>query len=133
MTTGVALTSTSPALAEVIAFTAALSGSAQVPPAGTPGTGTIEARFDTVTQVFSWQVTYSGLTGPPTAAHFHGPSLIGENAGVAVPLQGGLASPVVGSAVLTLDQASDLMNGRWYLNIHTAAFPGGEIRAQLIR
>jgi hypothetical protein len=131
MAMGVAVSASSPASAEIVTFTATLSGAAQVPPAATPATGVIEARFDTVTHVFSWQVTYSGLIGAPTAAHFHGPSFIGENAGVAVPLQGALGSPIVGSAVLTLDQASDLMAGRWYLNIHTAAFPGGEIRTQL--
>lgn len=130
---GVAVSATSPASAEIVTFAAALSGAAQVPPANTPAIGMVEARFDTVSHMFSWQVTYSGLSGAPTAAHFHGPSFIGENAGVAVALQGGLGSPIVGSAVLTQDQASDLMAGRWYLNIHTAAFPGGEIRAQLLR
>ncbi len=133
MSMGVALGATSPASAEIVTFTAALSGAAQVPPADTPAIGMVEARFDTVTQMFSWQVTYGGLIGQPTAAHFHGPSFIGENAGVAVALQSALASPIVGSVVLTSDQASDLMAGRWYLNLHTAAFPGGEIRAQLIR
>jgi hypothetical protein len=131
LATGLALAATAPASAEIVTFTAALSGAAQVPPAATNGIGAIAARYDTVTHVFSWQVTYAGLSGPPTAAHFHGPSFIGENAGVAVPLQGALTSPIIGSAVLQLDQAADLIAGRWYINLHTAAFPGGEIRAQL--
>jgi hypothetical protein len=71
-----AIAAAAPAKAEIVVFTADLSGAAQVPPAATAGTGTIAAQFDTTTRIFSWQVTYGGLSGPPTAAHFHGPSFI---------------------------------------------------------
>ena len=79
----------------------------------------------------AWTVNYSGLTGPATGAHFHGPAAISENAGVVVPLTGSLASPITGSATLTDAQAADLMAGKWYFNVHTAANPGGEIRGQV--
>ena len=83
------------------------------------------------THVLSWTVTYAGLSGPTTGGHFHGPAMAGQNAGVVVPLGGSLASPIKGMATLTAAQESDLMAGKWYLNLHTAAHPGGEIRGQV--
>ena len=129
----VAVVVTRPASAEIITFTVSLSGAVQVPPAATGGAGTLSAQYDTQTRLLVWLVTYSGMTGPPTAAHFHGPADVGANAGVVIPLEGGLSSPITGQATLTPEQAADLMAGRLYLNIHSAAFPGGEIRGQLLR
>jgi hypothetical protein len=80
----------------------------------------------------SWRITYSGLSGPPTAAHFHGPAQPSTNAGVAVPIPNVATSPQ-GSATLTDAQAADLLAGRYYINIHTAANPGGEIRGQVTK
>ncbi len=121
-----------PASAEIVKFEVALSGANQVPPANTPGTGILVAEFDTDTNLLSWTVAYEAMTGPPTAAHFHGPAELGENAPVVIPLQPPLTSPIVGQAVLTDEEASDLLAGHFYLNIHSAAFPGGEIRGQLV-
>lgn len=121
-----------PAFAEIITFEVALSGANQVPPVDAAGNGELVARFDTDTRLLSWTVTYTGLTGTPTAAHFHGPAELGVNAGVTVGLQGDLISPIMGEVVLSTEQAADLMAGLLYLNIHTAAFPAGEIRGQLV-
>ena len=82
-------------------------------------------------ELLRWKVNYAGLTGPATAGHFHGPSNVGANAGVVVPWPGPIGSPMEGSATLTAAQATDLMAGRWYANIHTAANPGGEVRGQM--
>ncbi len=112
--------------AETVTFNAALS-SANNPSA----TGTLEATFDTETMVLSWVITYSGLSGPAVAAHYHGPARAGENAGVLVPLEGDLTAPISGEATLSADIAADLQNGFLYLNIHTAQNPGGELRGQL--
>ena len=81
----------------------------------------------------TWRINYSGLSGPPTAAHFHGPAAPGANAGVAVPIPNPATSPVQGPATLTDAQAADLLAGRYYINIHTAANPGGEIRGQVAK
>ena len=111
-------------------FSAALSGGAEVPANSSAGSGTLEATLNKTTNVLSWKVTYSGLSGPATMAHFHGPALPGANAGVVVPFPSA-ASPAQGEATLTPAQIADLMAGKWYANVHTAANPGGEIRGQL--
>lgn len=107
-----------------------LSGAQEVPPVSTGGTGTLDATFDKASRKLSYTVNYSGLTGPATGAHFHGPAAQGQNAGVVVPLSS-TATPIRGEATLTQAQAADLLAGRWYVNVHTGAHPGGEIRAQV--
>jgi len=80
-----------------------------------------------------WTVSYQNLTGPATAAHFHGPATPGLNAGVAVNIGGTApANPMQGTAHLNTTQIADLVAGRWYVNVHTAANPGGEIRGQVV-
>ena len=108
-----------------------LSGAQEVPPVATSGAGTADTTFDKSTNVLTWTVTYSGLSGPVTAGHFHGPAMPGANAGVVVPFTGDLSSPIRGKATLTAAQAADLTAGRWYVNLHTAKHPGGEIRGQI--
>ncbi|WP_247596790.1 CHRD domain-containing protein [Hydrogenophaga sp. PAMC20947] len=115
----------------VVSLTAKLSGANEVPAVTTSGTGMAEATLNKDTNVLKWTVTYSGLTGPALAGHFHGPAAAGSNAGVAVPFSSA-ASPIEGQATLTPAQVSDLMAGKWYANIHTAANKGGEIRGQLM-
>lgn len=121
------------ARADQINFRATLNGASEVPPVTTPGTGAATARLDTATKMLTWTVNYSGLSGPATAGHIHGPAASGANAGVLVPFSGNLASPINGSATLTDAQISDLEAGRTYVNLHTAAHPPGEIRGQLER
>lgn len=113
------------------AMTTRLSGASEVPPVMSSASGTVEATLNKRTSELSWTVTYSGLSGPATGAHFHGPAMAGANAGVVVPITGSLTSPIRGVASLTAAQAADLMAGKWYVNLHTAANPNGEIRGQL--
>ena len=120
-----------PMRSETVRLGGALSGAQEVPPVSTSGTGTLDATFDKASRKLSYTVNYSGLTGPATGAHFHGPAAQGQNAGVVVPLSS-TASPIRGEATLTQAQASDLLAGRWYVNVHTGAHPGGEIRAQVM-
>jgi CHRD domain len=121
------------ARAEQINFKADLSGASEVPPVTGPGSGSAMASLDTASKTLTWTVTYSGLSGPVTAGHIHGPAAPGANAGVLVPFSGNLTSPIKGSATLTDAQISDLEAGRTYVNLHTAAHPSGELRGQLVR
>ncbi len=108
-----------------------MTGAQEVPAVNTAGTGTLEATYDKGTHILGYTVTYSGLSGPATAAHFHGPAGPGTNAGVVVPFPNP-ADPIKGETTLTDAQAADLLAGRWYVNVHTRAHPGGEIRAQVM-
>jgi hypothetical protein len=121
------------AQAAQINFKADLNSASEVPPITGAGKGTATTSLDTATKTLTWTVTYSGLSGPATAAHIHGPAAPGANAGVLVPFTGDLASPIKGSASLTDAQISDLEAGKWYVNVHTAANKSGEIRGQLVR
>lgn len=120
-----------PAFAEK--FKASLNGKSEVPPNATAGTGTADIDYDPATKKLSWKLTYSGLTGPAKAAHFHGPAEAGKNAGVVVAIPGATSSPADGSATLTDAQAADLEAGKLYVNVHTEANPGGEIRGQVTK
>ena len=122
-----------PALAQTQAYKAELKGSNEVPPNDTKGSGTLNATYDPATKKLTYTVTYSGLTGPATAAHFHGPAAPTANTGIAVGVSGSVASPIKGEATLTDAQAADLQGGRWYFNIHTDAHKPGEIRGQVTK
>lgn len=119
------------AYADEMKMTAELSGAEQVPPVTTDAKGTTEVTFDSATRKLSWELEYSGLSGPATAAHFHGPADKGENAPPVVPIPE-KESGSEGSAELTEDQAKALMDGKLYVNVHTAAHPDGEIRGQVM-
>jgi hypothetical protein len=116
--------------AATLHFATSLKGSEEEPPNTTTGTGEVKAKLDTTSKAFSYVVTYSGLTGPATMAHFHGPAAPGVNA-PAIITMATLASPIKGTATLTDAQIADLKAGNWYFNVHTAAHPPGEIRGQL--
>jgi hypothetical protein len=128
-----ALLGASAGVADTVAMKAELKAANEVPPNASTGSGTADVTYDTASKRVSWKVTYSGLTGGPTAAHFHGPAEPGKNAGVAVPISNIATSPSEGSATLSDAQAADLLAGRYYINIHTAANPGGEIRGQVVK
>ena len=128
---GAAITFAGPAFADK--YKATLDAKSEVPATASGGTGTADVDYDAATKKLTWKVSYSGLTGPATAAHFHGPADASKNASPVVPIPNIAASPVEGSATLTDAQAADLLAGKYYINIHTAANPGGEIRGQVMK
>ena len=121
--------------AAIINMSASLDAAQEVAvvPVVSDGTGTAIVTFDDVSNLLSWDIEFSDLTGPATAAHFHGPAAPGVNAGVQVDIGGvsGLTSPMSGSATIGNDQEAELLGGLWYINIHTGAYPAGEIRGQV--
>ena len=106
-----ALLSLAPAaFAQAVTYKADLTGAAQVPPNTTKGTGTLAATYDPASKKLSYTVNYKDLSGPATAAHFHGPAAAGANARVVVPgaappssptfsFPNSLAMPVISSLV----------------------------------
>ena len=121
-----------PAFAEKMAMKVTMNGASEVPANEAKGTGTADVNYDSSDKKLTWKLTYSGLTGPATAAHFHGPAEAGKNAGVVIPISN-TASGSEGSATLTDAQAADLMAGKMYINVHTEANKGGEIRGQVAK
>jgi hypothetical protein len=121
-----------PSMAASMTFKASLDGKSEVPPNDSKGAGTVTATYDTDSKKLTWKGSYKDLSGAATAAHFHGPAAAGKNAGVLVPIAPA-TSPLEGSATLTDDQAKALMAGDVYVNVHTAANKGGEIRGQLTK
>jgi hypothetical protein len=130
----VALALASPSMAAMVNLKADLKAANEVPPGSGAGKGEVTATYDTASKKLSWKGSYSGLSGPATAAHFH-TGEAGKNGGIAVPIFAGAAakSPFEGSATLTDAQATDLMAGKLYVNIHTAANKAGEIRGQVLK
>ena len=123
----------SAASAATVNFTATMNAASEVPPKTSAGTGDVLATLNTATKDLTYTVTFQNLTGPATAAHFHGPAAPGANAGVVVPLGNNPTSPIHGNKTLTDAQIADLMAGKWYVNVHTAANPGGETRGQVTK
>jgi CHRD domain len=127
-----AMAMVSPSMAATMNFKASLSGKNEVPPNSASASGTVTATYDTDSKKLTWKGSYSGLSGPATAAHLHGPAPSGKNAGVMIPINPHGPS-FEGSATLNDAQAKALMDGDLYVNIHTAANKAGEIRGQLAK
>jgi hypothetical protein len=124
-----------PVVAAPVSFKVSLTGAQQVPPVTTNATGTADLTYDASSRVLTWNVSYSGLSGPATMAHIHGPAAVGKNAPPVIFLSekgAAVANPIKGQATLTPEQAQQMMAGDWYINIHTQAHADGEIRGQVV-
>ena len=117
-------------MAEMVKMKATLDAAQEVPPNDSAGKGTADVTFDTESKKLDWTLEYSGLTGDASAAHFHGPADAGANADVAVPIEDP-EKRREGHGNADRCQAADLMAGKYYINVHTAAHPDGEIRGQV--
>jgi hypothetical protein len=128
-------------------FGGTLSGANEVPPLTVTGTGTVTATLDIGTSIVTLTGNYSGLTGAPTVAHIHGPAAVGKSAspicnllatdgataGTGTVSGSGAATNPCSAYVWTAQNITDLNAGNFYVNIHTVANTGGELRAQLIK
>jgi hypothetical protein len=118
------------ALAESIKVQVQLRGSQEVPPVQSSGAGTADLTYDPNTRVVTWTIIYSGLSDTATMAHFHGPE---GKLVIWLSKRGSPAeSPIKGEATLTPEQAQLFAAGDLYINVHTKAHPGGELRGQVV-
>ncbi len=123
---------TAPAWAETKKISVKLDSKSEVPPNESKATGTADVTYDTATKQVTWKISWKDLTGEAVAAHIHGPAEAGANAGVYVNLNAdGKKTSLEGSATLTDEQATNFAAGKTYINVHTAANKGGEIRGQI--
>ncbi len=113
-----------------VTFKATLSGAAEVPANASAGTGTATLTFNSTTKIFTLAVTHSIAT--PTNGHIH-KAAAGASGGVIFAFPS-FTSPIAYTSVaLDATQEADLNANLYYVNIHTGAFPGGELRGQLIK
>lgn len=114
-----------------VVFTATMNGANERPtPNSSSATGTATLTFNTETKIFTLVVTFNGLTA--TNGHIH-KGAVDASGGVVFPFTS-FTSPInYTSVALTTDQEADLNAGLYYVNLHSSAYPGGEIRGQLIK
>ncbi len=113
-----------------------MSGSQEVPAVTTNASGTIRVTYSQRSKILSYIVTFIGLSGNPTGAHIHGLAERGVNAGVLQSFSGFPAATIGSySGTLFIDGVKfteeNLLAGKYYINIHTAANTGGQIRGQI--
>jgi hypothetical protein len=131
---GLTLIACTSAKADIFNFMLSLD-SAQAGIAGSTGTGTGTVQYDDATGDIAWDISFQGLTGTTTNAHFHGPAMPGVPAGVRLgtPFPAGVTSGVIaGSSNISAAFGTELIGGLWYHNIHTTHAGGGEIRGQVL-
>ncbi len=115
-----------------INFAGTLSGSNENPSNASAASGSVTVTFNNDTKILTATASFSGMT--PTAAHIHN-AAAGTNGPVVFGLGAApFTSPVkYTSAALTTQQEADLKANNYYVNIHSSTFPGGEIRAQIVK
>jgi hypothetical protein len=128
--------SVAPAQAALINFNATLTGSQEVPPTSSAGTGFSTVVLNDVADTITVNTSFSGLTSPAIMGHIHGPAPVGVNAPILFPFTG-VPNATSGTIptqnfTLTTTEVGQLEAGLFYVNVHTTNFPAGEIRGQLL-
>ena len=125
------------AVGEIITIDVGLDGSQPAPPTGSLATGIASVQIDTLTRDISVQGSFSGLEGDALFGHLHGPADFGHPSPIVIfPLliEGDFMRSGTFSADVRVSrfQFDVIMSSRSYLNIHSVAFPSGEIRGQVV-
>ena len=116
---------------QIVPLNAILDAAQETPPTASTGSGWMTATIDTAANKLSYYIAYSGLTGAVTQAHFHGNANYTQGpAGVKLGLTV-TPSPMTGTVTYLQADEAAILSGRWYVNLHTAANLGGEIRGQV--
>jgi uncharacterized protein (TIGR03118 family) len=116
----------------VLPFTVLLSGASEQPVVATTATalGTISIEGS----LFTYHISFSGLSSPASAAHVHGAASATNSTGVMFPLNGasGTAGTLSGTHTLAAAELQAILSGLTYVNIHTPNHQSGEIRGQIV-
>ena len=118
--------------AHLAAFSTQMTGLNQMPHVATTASSHVDAVLNKNTLLLRWKLSFTGLSGPATAGHFHGPADVGANANSTLAFNDPVQSPLEGRATLTAAQTTELLSGQWYVSLQTKAHPKGEIRGQMI-
>ena len=107
-------------------------GAQENPPVTGEGYAIAHFTFDSATRVFTYAVTVNGLSpGLVTGSHIHR-GAIGVNGPIIHPFSLVGFTQVAGSITFSAEDVADLEAGRYYINVHSIAYPGGFARAQII-
>lgn len=140
-------------VSKIVKFTADMRATNEVPANASTGSGTFTATLDTSTNVFTYDITFTGLTSNVTLGHIHGPAAVGVNATTTInfaSLPGatfttgatsgtahGVVTLVAATAITAAVNGDSLKKllfaGLTYANIHTSTNGGGEIRGQITK
>lgn len=114
-------------------FTAFINSAQEVPTNSSTGKGFARIFLNESAGTINFTVSFSGLSSNQSAAHIHGAAGVGTNAGVLIDLGavGGTSGTITGTRSITPTQIASLKSNQTYVNIHSANFPGGEIRGQV--
>jgi len=117
---------------KTITFNATLTGASETPANPSTATGTATFTFDPNTNILSGTLTFAGITA--TAAHIHY-GAVGVAGSVVFPLGSTPQTSPVSFTSVPLDatQSAELLANLFYVNVHSAAYPNGEIRGQLLQ
>lgn len=119
--------------------TAQLSGANETPTIESTGTGTVAIAYDPISKIITYKTTWQlgSSTATTLNMHFHGaadgsdlkssPVIIGIT-GFSKMNSGEFSGT---TRALTLDEESQFLSGKWYFNIHSSTYPGGELRANI--
>lgn len=121
--------SPTPGPAQCVQFNVHLSGDEEVPANDSDASGVATIKIQTGSNLLTYGMVVSSLSGDQTGAHIHGPAEIGEEADVLYALPTG--DVISGSFTYDQSDEADFLDGLTYLNVHSEDFPGGEIRGQL--
>ena len=126
-----------PASAMTFVYNVTLSGLQSVPTVSTTAFGSATVTVDDVLDTVSVLMSFTGLTGgSASAAHIHCCSAPSGTAAVVIPFTGfpGTTSGTYSNTFMNVSAANiaGIEAGQAYINIHNAAYPGGEIRGDIL-
>ena len=105
---------------------ATLNGASVVPANSSTGTGSVTGTYNSKDNVLTYNASWNGLTGTATSGHFHSTA-----SGTPLRVFTIVGASASGVTPLTEEEEKDLLEGKWYVDLHTGTYPNGEVRGQV--